>query len=122
MFGRYGSVGVPILALSALVYGMLLVAVPDDFTAHAYEYAFQWPWSGPRAWGVLFVAAGVLAILWVHWVSVFLLCASVASWGGFLLTAVIAGIAEGPGGWVWPLGFSTATIVAVARKGIRGVE
>ena len=117
-FNRYATGNVPITAAGVLVLGFIFLLSPSTaFVSPGFRYVFnglpqQW-------WGVLFIVAGVLALVFVDWLAVFALMAVVLAYAAWWCAAWTAGLAS-PSGWVWLMIVALQLVIAVSRRGIRG--
>lgn len=115
---RYASVNVPIFSLACVAYGVALLASSGDaYQAPAFSVAFRFvprPW-----WGVAFIAVGVLAVVVLHYLTVFLLASTVATWAAFVFAASVTQPGVPPSASIWSAGIAAALLVSIARRGIR---
>jgi hypothetical protein len=106
-----------IFGVGAIVYGLvLLCASPSDFRSPTFDLQFD---VLPRqTWGLLFIAAGILAAVWPRWETAALLTATIGGWAIGLVRAVVTGVSTGPGGWVpWTM-VIVALIASYVRHGV----
>lgn len=104
---RYGSTNVPITAVGAIIYGVVLLTSPaTSFTAVAYR---QGPFliADQRIWGLTFAAAGVVALSVRRTEAVIPLILVVAGWAVALMFAAFTQQTVSP-----TAGFSWALIAA----------
>lgn len=88
-----------ICGVGAVLYGLLLGLLDaSKFKSPTFDIEFE---VMPRhVWAVLFIVAGVLAVVWPSWQSAALLSATFGGWVIGIVRAVVTGAATGPSGWV----------------------
>lgn len=117
LFERHGSIAVPGCALALVVYGCFLLGGPHLYRARGFSVAFDL--ASPKAWGIFFIASGVLALVRVSIASTFFVLASLLAWSACLFLAVVEGKAEGSTGWLWPMTLAVIASFSVSRHGIK---
>lgn len=115
---RFGSPGVPFLALALVVYGLALLVWASRFRGDAFEAIFDV--LPARVWGSVMLASGVAGLGWRQAWSVGLVIGVAVGWSLSGVYVFAIGDASGPVGWVWPLAFALATMAGIRQKGFRG--
>ncbi len=119
---RYGTYNVPITSVGMIVYGAIMLFAPDSsYVSSAFvEGPFQL--APKNVWAVGMIAAGILALAWLHVFGVLPLLLIVACWTFSIIYAgfVVAGIPPTAGvGWAI---ITTQLLVGVYRRGVRSIH